>query len=221
VCKEDDRLRVLNETLALPRADDAKRIAEPEEQRTQLVESLRGTTLNLKTFLPLVVKYRLWPEFPSYYSRRYLYEKQLGRENLRRLDAEDRRNIEQYIRNIHTMEQLTRINTNLRLLRKHQAEAAAAGTKAIDVELVRLRVGDLVLLTFPGESTVQIGLDIKRASPHELTFVAGYTNGYIHYAPTAEQPRNMGRSQEDSDCLLTPQWHGLFEAKALEMLRAL
>ena len=79
----------------------------------------------------------------------------------------------------------------------------------------------LVLLTFPGELSVQIGLNLKKASPHELTFVAAYTNGYIYYAPTAEQLRNVGGAQEDSDCLLAPEWQKVFEEKAVEMLRTL
>ncbi|MBX7259772.1 MAG: hypothetical protein K1Y02_25685, partial [Candidatus Hydrogenedentes bacterium] len=81
--------------------------------------------------------------------------------------------------------------------------------------------GDFVLLTFPGELTCQTGLDIKKASPHDLTFVAGYTNGYIYYAPTAEQLCNVGGAQEDSDCIVAPEWHALYEAKAAEMLRGL
>ena len=75
-----------------------------------------------------------------------------------------------------------------------------------------------MLVTFPGELTVQIGLNIKRASPHELTFVAGYTNGYIYYAPTAEQLANPGAAQEDCDCLLAPAWQEIFERKVAEML---
>ena len=84
-----------------------------------------------------------------------------------------------------------------------------------------LRVGDFVLVTFPGELTVQIGLNIKKASPHKHTFVAGYTNGYIYYAPTAEQLQNVGGAQEDSDCLLAPEWQKMFEAKVAEMLKSL
>src|SRR5690606_23265753 len=146
--------------------------------------SLRGTSLNLKTFVPLVVKYNVTSEFPSYYSHRYLHEKKLGRTDMQRLDLENRKNLDQYIRNILTMEELTRLQTNLALLRKHQATNSAAGKRTLDVELVGLRVGDFVLTTFPGELTVQIGLNLKKASPHEPTFVAGYTNGYIYYAPT-------------------------------------
>ena len=62
---------------------------------------------------------------------------------------------------------------------------------------------------------------IKQRSPHEHTFVAGYTNGYIYYAPTAEQLLNVGGAQEDSDCILAPEWQELFEGKVSEMLEQL
>src|SRR3569623_2305793 len=107
-----------------------------------------------------------------------------------------------YFENIHAMLQLTRTQTNLALLRKHQAQNVAAGKRTIDVEVLGVRIGDFVLVTFPGELTVRIGLGIKQASPHAKTFVAGYTNGYIYYAPTAEQLLNVGGAQEDSDCIL-------------------
>lgn len=217
----DDRLLVINETLALPRADFAERIDVMEAELTRLVRSLRGTSLNLKTFLPLAVKYNLSEAFPSYYSHRYLQDEALGRDDQLRLDLENRRNMEQYVANILTMEQLTRLQTNLALLRKHQASLIASGKRTIDVELLGVRIGDFVLLTFPGELTVRIGLNIKRASPHEATFVAGYTNGYIYYCPTAEQMLNVGGAQEDSDCLLAPEWQAQYEQKAAEFLNRL
>lgn len=220
-CREDGRLTVVSETIALPRADLAQRIASMEAEQTKLLGSLKGTSLNLKTFLPMAVKYRLSPEFPSCYSHRYLHDKAMGRDDLDRLDAENRRNMEQYVRNIHVMEELTRLQTNLGLLRKHQARNADAGKPTIDVEVLCLRIGDFVLVTFPGELSVQIGLNIKKASPHERTFVAGYTNGYIYYCPTAEQLRNVGGAQEDSDCLLAPAWQKLYEGKVAQMLKKL
>lgn len=216
--RADSRLQVFHEILELPRADVAQRIIALQAEQARLLQSLQGTTLNLKTFLPLAVKYNLSGEFPSGPSHRYLYEKQLGREELGKLDADNRRNIKLYMENIHTMEQLTRLQTNLALLRKHQADNLAAGKRTIDVELLGLRIGDFVLTTFPGELTVETGLAIKNASPHKLTFVAGYTNGYIYYAPTAEQLRNVGGAQEDSDCILAPQWHKLYLDKAAQML---
>jgi len=91
----------------------------------------------------------------------------------------------------------------------------------VDVEVVGMRVGEFVLVTFPGELTVRIGLNIKKASPHDHTFVAGYTNGYIYYAPTAEQLLNVGGAQEDSDCILAPEWQAIFEGQAAELLERL
>jgi hypothetical protein len=220
-CRQDSRLTVLNETLALPRGDRTERIAQLEAQQQRLLTSLKGTSLNLKTFLPLVVKYNLASEFPSYYSHRYLHDEVLRRDDLQQLDAENRRNIRAYMQNIYVMEELTRVQTNLALLRKHQTSLLDSGKRTIDVELVGIRVGDFVLITFPGELTVQIGLNLKQSSPHKPTFVAGYTNGYIYYAPTAEQLRNVGGAQEDSDCILAPQWQEQFEAKALRMLKDL
>ncbi|MBL4886663.1 MAG: hypothetical protein JKY95_19325 [Planctomycetaceae bacterium] len=217
-CKADNRLAVINEVIELPGANYSQRIASMEDEQTRLMNSLRGTTLNLKSFLPLAVKYKLSETYPTTHSFEYLHEKMIGKVNLKKLDIKNRNNINQYLKNIYTMEQLTRVNTNLRLLRKHQAEMAASGKRNVDVELVGLRIGDFVLLTFPGELTVQIGLNIKKASKHEKTFVSGYTNGYIYYAPTAKQLLNPGGAQEDCDCLLAPEWQKIFEDKALEML---
>jgi hypothetical protein len=217
----DGRLVVLNETIGLPRADVAQRIVTLVNEQQRLVRSLQGTSLNLKTFLPLAVKHSLASEFPAYYSHRYLHDKKLGRDDLSKLDAENRRNLRQYVANIHIMEELTRIQTNLALLQKHQADNLAAEKRTIDVEMLGLRIGDFVLLTFPGELTVQTGLDIKQMSAHALTFVAGYTNGYLYYAPTAEQLANVGGAQEDSDCILAPQWHRVFMDAAARMLKRL
>lgn len=219
--REDGRLRVVSETIALPRADTAERIAALEAERLRLVESLKGTNISLKTFVPLAIKYSVSAEFPSDYAHRYLHEAMLGREDLKTLDGENRANLEQYIRNIYTMEELTRVQTNLEILRKHQAVNAAAGSTVVEAEVMGARVGDFLLVTFPGEPTVRIGLNIKERSPHELTFVAGYTNGYLYYAPTADQLRNAGAAQEDSDCLLAPEWQQIYEDRVAQMLAEL
>jgi hypothetical protein len=186
-----------------------------------LVSNLRGTSLNLKTFLPLIVQYELDPEYPSYYSHRYLLEKEQGREDLRRLDAENRKNIAAYMENIQTMESLTRLQTNLALLRKHHIDNTTAPKRTIDVEVCGIRLGDFRLVTFPGELTVQIGLNIQQSSGIPHAFVSGYTNGYIYYCPTAEQLRNFGGAQEDSDCILDPEWQEKFEALAIKTLQGL
>lgn len=221
-CREEGRLTVINEVIELPRADVAERIIALESTQARLVKSLKGTSLNFKAFLPLLVKHNLSPQYPSYDSHRYLHEKSMGRDDLSKLDAVNRKDIQQYLQNILVMEELTRVQTNLDLLRKHQAQNAEASKRTIDVELLGVRIGDFVLITFPGELVVQVGLNLKQASPHKFTFVAGYTNGYIYYAPTEEQlRRNLGAAQEDSDCLLAPQWQQLFEMQATEMLKRL
>jgi hypothetical protein len=219
--KEDSRLAAIRRVLSLPRRDVAERIASLEAEQESLLRSLKGTSLNLKTFLPLVTKYQLSTEFPSYYSHRYLHDQAIGRADLQHLDAENRRNLAAYIDNIHAMEKLSRNQTNLALLRKHQMRLVDEGKRTVEAEVLGIRIGDFVLVTFPGELTVQIGLNLKERSPHPHTFVAGYSNGYLYYAPTAEQLRNLGRAQEDSDCILAPEWQAQFEAQALELLRQL
>ncbi|MCA9112217.1 MAG: hypothetical protein KDA52_19845, partial [Planctomycetaceae bacterium] len=220
-CQDDERFQLLNETITLPRGDRAERIAQLEDRQRQLLQSLTGTSLNFETFVPLYVKYGVSGEFPSSFSHRYLHDDALGRKDFRKLDADNRANMQAYIKNIHTMEELTRLQTNLRLLQKHQANLIASGQRTIDVEMVGLRIGDFVLVTSPGELTVPIGLGIKQRSPHKHTFVAGYTNGYIYYAPTAEQLLNVGGAQEDSDCILAPEWQEIFEEHVADMLQKL
>ncbi|MFO0886236.1 MAG: hypothetical protein U0894_19005 [Pirellulales bacterium] len=215
---ETQELKMIQRTLELPRRmDNAQRIEALLAEQDRLLKSLSGTSLNLKTFLPLVVKYNLSEEFPSYYSHRYLHDKAMGRDDFPQMDAENRRNLAAYIQSIHTMEQLSRNQVNLALLKKHQATNDQAGSRTLPVELVGLRVGDFVLTSFPGELTVQIGLNLKKASPHKNTFVAGYSNGYIYYAPTTEQML-AGQAQEDCDCLLAPEWQPIYEKEALKLL---
>ena len=88
-------------------------------------------------------------------------------------------------------------------------------------EMVGLRVGPFRLLTFPGELTVTIGMDLKRRAPAPFTFVAGYTNGYLYYLPTEKQRTNTDYAQEDCDCRVAPEWRRLFDAAADELLSRL
>jgi len=64
-------------------------------------------------------------------------------------------------------------------------------------------------------------LNIKKAFNDPHAQVAGYTNGYIYYAASAEQRNNTGYAQEDCDALVAPEWQQMFESKALSVLRAL
>ncbi len=218
---EDQRLIVINESLSLPRSNLAPRIAELEQYRESLVNSFGGTTLNLRQFIHLTNKHNLSPDAPSYHISRYLHDKALGHRNLTIMDANNKAAMNSYLQNIYRMEELTRVNANLRLLKMHQQQNVDAGKRTIDVEVMALRLGNFVMITFPGELTVPIGLGIKERSPHPNTFVAGYTNGYIYYCPTVEQLKNVGGAQEDSDCILDPQWQEIFEKKVSELLKRL
>jgi len=220
-CRPNAAMRIVNETVELPRADFAQRIASMQAEQMRLVRSLQGTSLNLKTFLPLFVKYQSSGEYPSNYSYGYRHDAMIGRDDWAKLDAENRRNMDQYIRNIHIMEELTRVQANLALLEKHQAQNIAAGKQPIKGEVLGLRGGDFVLVTFPGDLSGEIGLNVKNGSTHRATLVAGYTNGYIYYAPTERQLANQGWAQEDCDCLLGRGWQKIYEGKAAELLRKL
>lgn len=218
----DGELKMLREILPLPRADDyAKRIAAIEEKRNQIVGSLRPTNINFKTFLPLLLQEKLAPDFPSHYAQSYLHDRTIDRHSLEQLDADRRLNVQNYLHNVEAMEELTRLNTNLALLRKHEAQTRAAASPVLPVEILGLRVGDFRLVTFPGEATATIGLRIKAAAGMPNAFVAAYTNGYIYYAPSAEQRLNSGYAQEDCDTLVAPGWQELFETRAVEILKSL
>ncbi len=219
---ESQALRVVNETLALPRGTDLEhRSAAIQAEQARLLRSLKGTNINFKSFLQLHVQSKLAPEFPSADAQRYLHEKALGKDDLKKHDADNQANVDAYLQNITIMEQLTRLQTNLDLLKKHQAQNVAAGKSTIDVEVAGVRIGDFVLVTFPGELTVEIGLKIKKAAPRPFTFVAGYTNGYIYYTPTERQRNNTGYAQEDCDCLVAPAWEKLFEDRVEAILKKL
>jgi hypothetical protein len=220
--KADGELKISNEVIALPRgADLERRIAAIQAEQTKLLGSLKPTNINFKTFLPLLLQQRLFPDFPSHYSQGYLHEQALDRKALPQLDADNRASVEAYLHNIQITEQLTRLNTNLALLKKHLAQNKAAGKPTLDVEVAGVRIGDFKMVTFPGELTVQVGLNIKKAANDPHAFVAGYTNGYIYYTPTAGQRNNTGYAQEDCDSLVAPEWQKVFEAKALEVLKKL
>lgn len=215
-------LRVSNEVVAVPRAADYEtRITRIEAEQKRLLAALRPTNINFKTFLPLLIQQRLSPEMPSHYGQSYLHDKAQGRDPIVKLDTDNRALVDAYLTNISTMEQLTRLNTNLALLKKHLEETKAAAKATIDTEVCGLRVGDFKLVTFPGELTVRIGLNIKNAVNDPHAFVSGYTNGYYFYMPTVEQRNNMGYAQEDCDTLVAPEWQAIFESKAIAVLKAL
>lgn len=49
-----------------------------------------------------------------------------------------------------------------------------------------LRIGEVYLVAVPAEFFTALGLEIKRRSPHQRTFLCGLSNDYIGYTPTRE-----------------------------------
>ena len=49
--------------------------------------------------------------------------------------------------------------------------------------------------------------------------MAAFSNGYIHYGPPASEYGKGG--YEVTECLLAPEWQGLYEKKANEVIRRL
>ncbi|MCX6046664.1 MAG: neutral/alkaline non-lysosomal ceramidase N-terminal domain-containing protein [Chloroflexi bacterium] len=60
------------------------------------------------------------------------------------------------------------------------------GAAPIPAEVQVFRIGDVALVSLPGEPFAELGLTIKRHSPARHTFVIGYANGWIGYLPTPE-----------------------------------
>ena len=220
--KEGGALKISSEIIEVPRGTDLeRRIGAIQTEQTKLLGALKPTNINFKTFLPMFLQQKFAPDFPSHNAQSYLHEKALERDALSKFDADNRVQVEAYLQNIKIMERLTRLNTNMALLKKHLAQNRAAAKPVLEVEVIGLRIGDFKLVTFPGELTVQVGLNIKKAVNDPCAFVAGYTNGYIYYMPTVEQRNNTGYAQEDCDSLVAPEWQQIFERKAVETLKKL
>ncbi|MHB8901393.1 MAG: hypothetical protein ACYC6Y_21805, partial [Thermoguttaceae bacterium] len=216
----DAELRVVNEPLPLPRRTDVpQRIEALQAEQASLLRSLRGTSLNFKTFLPLYIKYALSPEYPSDDACRYLQDLQTGTDEMTGIDTQNRNNMAKYLRNVLAMEKLARIEDKIATLLRHKAFNDASGQPTVATEVQGIRIGDFCLVTSPAEVVVQVGLNIKKASPHPHTFLAAYSNGYIHYGPLAEDYDKGG--YEVTECFIAPEWQQLFEQKADQVLRQL
>lgn len=216
----DAELRVVRELVELPRRTDfAQRIQELEEEQAQLLASLRFTSLSFRTFLPLYIRHMISPQFPADYSYRYLHAQATGNDDLRAMDAENRGNLDKYLRNIYAMERLARIQDRIATLRRHEAINREAKEATVTTEVQGIRIGDCALISSPAEVCTRVGLNIKRASPFEHTFVVGFSNGYVHYGPAAEDYPRGG--YEVTECFLAPEWQELFERTAADVLRRL
>jgi hypothetical protein len=216
-------IRVLRETVELPRrTDTAERVqallAEQEKILASFTSAGYGApggapSLNFKSFLPLYLKYAVDPQYPASASNAYQQAELTGQKELRLLDTENRKRLDVYRRLVENMDRLIALRTNLQLLQRRLAKPESGPLLA---EIQAMRIGDFVLVTFPGELSVEIGLRIKKQSPLPNTFVAGYSNGHIGYAPTAADYDKQ--AYEDSATALAPQYQDIYERKALEMI---
>jgi len=212
--------KVISESIELPlRKDISGQIKNLEEQEQELLASLRSTSLNMKTFIPMYLKYKLSPDYPSYYKYRYLQEEKEGQTGMKMLDVENQRNMEKYIQNMRAMDKLSQIEENKAFLNKVQKEIEKneGSNKTVDVEAIR--IGDFVLVSFPGEPFAQVGLNIKEKSPFPNTFLTGCSNGHIHYAPTTDSYKEWG--YEVMNCILAPEWQAIYETEIENLIKNL
>lgn len=164
--------------------------------------------LSFKEFLPLYLRYALSPQYPSNLSYRYLKAAAIGDASLAEEDEHNRLEIEKYLERIQIMEEMTRNELKISMLRKHQEVINGIGTPTVKAEIRGLRIGDCVLIAGPMEMLTQVGLNVKEMSPFRQTCVMALTNGYLHYAaPASYYPRG---GYEVNECLLAPEWEEVF-----------
>jgi hypothetical protein len=213
----DAKLKVISETIELPRRTDvASRVESLRKEQARLLESLRYTVLNFKTFVPLYLKNLMSRDYPLDDAYRYMQSASVHDQEPAGIDKRNRANLEKYIQNIYAMEKLARIEDDIGTLLLHDENAKRSGRPTITTEVQGIRIGDFVLITSPAEILVQVGLNVKQASPHEHTFMAAFSNGYTYYAPPAEEYARGG--YEVMECELAPQWQKMYEKKAGEIL---
>jgi hypothetical protein len=157
--------------------------------------------------------------YPSYYKYEYLDEEKKGGDALKKMDESNRKDIDKYIANINAMEKLTHIQEDIYWLKLREELAGKIGGNEITVEIQGVRIGNFILVTFPGEAFAEIGLRIKKLSPYPDTFMAAYSNGYIHYAPDKESYQQGG--YEVTNSILAPEWQEIYEKEILEIIEQL
>ncbi|MCC7493629.1 MAG: hypothetical protein IT204_14840 [Fimbriimonadaceae bacterium] len=208
------------EDLRLPRrTDSAARVQARLDEQAALLASLRFTSLNFRSFLPLYLQYALNPEQPADYGYRYLHDAAREARDHVALDDFNRAQISKYLHNLGVMEQLAKIEDDVATFRRHQAINAASGEDTAAAEVLGLRIGDGALISAPIEILTEVGLNVTRAAPLPHTYVAAFSNGYLHYgAPAADYD---GGGYEVTECLLAPAWQALYEAAAGRILEGL
>jgi hypothetical protein len=145
-----------------------------------------------------------------------MQEKMIGSDDLLRLDAENRRDLGKYLVSVQKMDRLVEVLFNLNALETQEKRGKQG---PIPCEIQCIKIGECILVGYPGEMFSQIAMDIKRQSPLKYTFVAGLSNGSIGYSPAPED--YDGECYEDCLSSLAPEWSGVYKKKVLAMLKML
>jgi hypothetical protein len=199
--------------------DCLARLGQQQDELRASLNTAYAYLLSFKEFLPLYLRYALSPEYPSHLSYRYLKAAECGDDAL---DEEDRRNrleIQKYLERIQIMEEMTRNELKISMLRKHQEVITGIGTPTIPAEIKALKIGDCVLIAAPMEMLTEVGLNVKKMSPFPHTHVVSLANGYLHYAPPASYYPRGG--YEVNECLLAPEWEKVFYSAARTLFEEL
>ena len=124
-----------------------------------------------------------------------MHEETTGRDDLKHLDAENQERIEKYLACIEQMERLIRIRCNL----SGSAAPSRSATGPIAAEIQGLRIGDFVLVTFPGELFAEVACGSRSSRRSSTRSWPATRNGHLGYAPTADAYDERGLRR-----LLTP-----------------
>lgn len=197
------------------RTDSEERIAFLQNEQRETLASLRGTTLDFENFLPLYLREKL----RSQNSFGFLQAEKIGNDLPQQMDEFIREKLEKYLASVRAMEKLARIEDEIATFRRHQKINEDAASETASAEVAGLKIGDCVFITAPIEILTEVALNIKNASPFENTFIAAFTNGYLHYGPPAGD-YDKG-SYEVTECFLAPQWQEIYESKVAEILAQL
>lgn len=98
-------------------------------------------------------------------------------------------------------------------------QARGPEPKTLSAELTALRIGNTVLLSFPGEVFVDIALNIRKRSKFDRTMFLGLANDYVGYLPTAEADATAG--YEVIAARVTPAAASILTEGAVDLVNSL
>jgi len=91
--------------------------------------------------------------------------------------------------------------------------------KSLSSEIQVISLGDIALVSIPGELFVEYGLEIKKKSPFAHAFIIGYANDYVGYIPTLKAFQEGGYEvRTGSASKLDPKAGEMITERVLQML---